>query len=78
MEDHLGRWIGLFAEALALNAQDGPYVPLAHFAAAFVEADAAQLGLRLEPPQLASLRPTPLAPDLSCEACPVFEPGGNP
>jgi len=71
--DHLGRWIGLFAKSLSQSSLDGPYLALAQFAAAYVEADAKGLGLRLEQPQLAGISPTPLGPDLSCEDCLVAE-----
>lgn len=73
LRDHLGRWIGLFAESLTRSTQEGPYLSLVQFAAAFVDADAQLLGLHLEKPQLAGIRPTPLSPDLSCEDCPVPE-----
>ena len=73
LRDHLGRWIGLFAESLAQSTPSGPYLVLAQFAAAFVNADAKLLGLHLEKPQLVGIGPTPLDPDLSCEDCLVPE-----
>jgi len=73
LRDHLGRWIGLFAESLAQSTPSGPYLVLAQFAATFVNADAKLLGLHLEKPQLVGIGPTPLGPDLSCEDCLVPE-----
>jgi DMSO reductase family type II enzyme chaperone len=72
LQDHLGRWIGPFAESLARSALEGPYVSLAAFMAAFGQADARRLGAQPEQPVLADVRPTPLAPDLACESCPVL------
>ncbi len=60
--DHLGTWIGLFAQSLALNAGDGPYLPLAEFAAAFVRADAARLGVALVERSRKEVKHTPLTP----------------
>jgi len=71
--DHLGRWIGLFVESLAQSTPGGPYLVLAQFAAAFVDADAQLLGLHLEKPQLVGIGPTPLGSDLSCDDCLVPE-----
>ena len=71
LQEHLGKWIGLFAASLKRSASDGPYVALARFAAAFVLADAERLGVRVEQQPLAGVRPTPLAPEISCEACPI-------
>ncbi len=89
LQEHLGQWIGLFAESLArsaeegpapstssgqaLSAVEGPYLSLARFAAAFVEADAKRFGVTVERRSLAGVKPTPLAPELSCETCPVVE-----
>lgn len=80
--DHLGRWIDKFAQSLTLNADGvartgygGPYQALARFCALFVNADAARLGVLLEPGELAGARHTPFDPDLSCAACPVAEMG---
>jgi DMSO reductase family type II enzyme chaperone len=73
LQDHLGRWIGLLAQALARSSAPGPYPALAAFAAAFVEADAKRLGVQPEPRQLSALRPTPPGPTLSCEGCPAAE-----
>lgn len=69
LKDHLGRWAGLFAQALAQTAGPGPYAALAQFTAAFVEADAKRLGVELEPRSLAAVKPTPLGPPMSCEGC---------
>lgn len=71
LQEHLGKWVGLFAKSLARSAADGPYVALARFASAFVEADARRLGVTVERRPLAAVKPTPLAPELSCEACPI-------
>lgn len=71
--DHLGTWIGLFAQSLALNAGDGPYLPLAEFAAAFVRADAARLGVALVERSRKEVKHTPFDPDFSCAACPVVD-----
>jgi hypothetical protein len=82
LQDHLGRWIGLFAQGLAAAAsaggstdegrfQDRPYLWLARFAADFVKADAARLGVTLTAVPLRSVAPTPLAPELSCGTCPI-------
>ncbi len=73
LQEHLGQWIGLFAESLARSAEEAPYLSLARFAAAFVEADAKRFGVTVERRSLAGVRPTPLAPELSCETCPVVE-----
>lgn len=69
LQDHVGRWIGLFAEAVALNGGEGPYRELASLAAGFVQADAERLGLTLERRPLAEVTHTPLGPDLSCDGC---------
>jgi len=79
LRDHLGRWIGLFAESLRRAASgdtvqqngEGPYVWLARLAASFVRAEAQALGLSLEEPRLPDVQHTPLGPEISCEACPV-------
>ena len=71
LQDHLALWIGLFAESLAQNATEGPYVALARFAAAFVKADAERLGVTPEQRNPLALLPTPLGPELSCDDCPV-------
>ncbi|MBM4423693.1 MAG: hypothetical protein FJ030_09915 [Chloroflexi bacterium] len=73
LQEHLGKWVGLFAESLARSAEEGPYVTLARFAADFVEADAKRFGVTVERRSLAGVKPTPLAPEMSCEACPVTE-----
>jgi len=79
LRDHLGRWIGLFAEGLVRvsardsgeDGTDNPYLWLACLAAAFVQADAQSLGLTLDTRPLVEMQPTPLGPDLSCETCPA-------
>jgi DMSO reductase family type II enzyme chaperone len=73
LKEHLGKWVGLFAESLARSAEAGLYVSLARFAAAFVLADAERLGATVERRPLAGVKPTPLAPEMSCEACPLVE-----
>ncbi|MEK7326009.1 MAG: molecular chaperone TorD family protein, partial [Chloroflexota bacterium] len=60
-------------EGPALSVVEGPYVSLARFAADFVEADARRFGVTVERRSLAGVKPTPLAPEMSCEACPVTE-----
>lgn len=71
LADHLGRWIVLFAEYFRRAGGDGPYPEIASFAEAFVKADAACLGVTLEQPRLADVRPTPPGPELSCGDCPL-------
>jgi DMSO reductase family type II enzyme chaperone len=80
--DHLGRWIDKFAQSLALDGDGGPYQALARFCALFVNADAARLGVLLEPGELAGAKHTPFDPDFSCAppmghcaGCPVAEVG---
>jgi TorA maturation chaperone TorD len=70
LQDHLGRWIGLFAQSVAHNtAEDSSYAQMARFAAAFVQADAERLGVRPEQPALEDIQHTPFAADFSCEGC---------
>jgi nitrate reductase assembly molybdenum cofactor insertion protein NarJ len=77
LQDHLGQWIGLFAQSLAHSSavrSDRPgetalYPALAQLAVDLVHADAARLGIELKPRQLAGIHPTPLAPDLACGEC---------
>jgi nitrate reductase assembly molybdenum cofactor insertion protein NarJ len=79
LEDHLGRWISLFAEAIAISAsseqagayQDQPYPYLARLAADFVVADAKRQGVKLNPLPLNRMAPTPPVPELSCGGCPA-------
>lgn len=73
LRDHLARWIGLFAERVALSAPEGVYRALADFANAFVHADAELLGVEIQTPPLAQVLPTPLGPDLSCGDCALTE-----
>ncbi len=77
LRDHLGRWIELFAEALRRTAIEGPYTALARFAQDFVQADARRLGVRLDQPTLATIKPTPFNPDFSCEGCALAEKMGG-
>lgn len=74
VQDHLGGWIDLFAQSVALSALDGPYPALARFASAFVAADAARLGVRIEPRRLADMKHTPVLADFSCGDCPAQMP----
>jgi nitrate reductase assembly molybdenum cofactor insertion protein NarJ len=71
LQEHLGSWTGLFAQALEKTTGEGVYAGLARFAAAFILADAGRLGITLEQRPLAALRPTPPPQDISCESCPV-------
>lgn len=71
LQDHLGRWVGLFAQSVAHNAPDSLYVALAQFTAAFVQADAHRLGIMLDQPELAAVSHTPFDPDFSCASCQV-------
>lgn len=76
LQDHLGRWIGLFAQSVThnLNAQQAPelhYATLAQFAADFVQADAARLGITLNQPALDDVQHTPYDSDFSCADCAV-------
>jgi DMSO reductase family type II enzyme chaperone len=73
LHDHIGHWVGLFAESLARMAPDSVYTALARFAVTFVRADADHLGVQLETRQLASVRPTPLGPEMSCQDCVAAE-----
>jgi len=69
LRDHLGRWIDLLAQSVALNAGGGPYQALARFCALFVSADAARLGVVPERRELAKVSHTPFDPDFSCAGC---------
>lgn len=79
LKDHLGRWTGLFSEAVALSAgkngsgqpQDQPYLHLARLAASFVAADLKRLGVELERVPLNRVKLTPPAPELTCGGCPA-------
>lgn len=71
LQDHLGRWVGLFAQGVAHNAPDSLYVALAQFTADFVQADAERLGVSLDTPQLSDVQHTPFDPDFSCADCAV-------
>lgn len=73
LRDHLGRWLGLFAHSLALNAPEGAYLALGRFAVAFVKADAARLGVELEEQPVGQMQHTPFDPDFSCSSCPAAE-----
>jgi nitrate reductase assembly molybdenum cofactor insertion protein NarJ len=79
LQDHLGRWVGLFAETLdrlqadqaGASAAENPYLALARFCAGVVAADAARLGVDPRQPALPNLGPTPFNPDFSCTGCPA-------
>lgn len=71
LQDHLGRWVGLFAESVAHNSPGSLYVGLAQFTAAFVQADAEKLGVKLDQLELADIQHTPFDPDFSCATCEV-------
>ena len=71
--EHLGVWVGLFAQSLALNTQDELYLALARFTTAFITADAARLGVTLAPRSRREVKHTPFDPDFSCAACPVVD-----
>ena len=75
LRDHLGRWIGLFAQSIAHGAgpgsEDNPYLWLSRLAAAVVQNDAHSLGLSLEDRRLDEVQPTPIGSEISCETCPV-------
>lgn len=71
LQDHLGRWINLFAQSVALNTADSVYKTLAQWTADFVQADAARLGVALSPRPLSDVQHTPFDPDFSCATCAV-------
>lgn len=71
LQDHLGRWVGLFGQSVAHNAPDSLYAALSQFAADFVQADAERLGVSLDTPQLSDMQHTPFDPDFSCADCAV-------
>lgn len=77
LRDHLGCWISLFADAVAITAgraqswqdQEQPYRYLARLAADFVAVDARRNGVTLKPLPLKRIMPTPPAPEISCGGC---------
>lgn len=69
LRDHVGHWLGLFADALALMAGGSVYSALARFAVTLIRVDAERLGVQLEQGRLIDVKPTPLGPDLSCQDC---------
>jgi len=78
LEDHLGRWLPLFAASLSRLNADGrqerspsPYVALARLAAAFVQAEAERLGAQVQALPLSGVSPTPLGAEISCGDCPA-------
>ncbi len=73
LQEHLGHWIGLFAQSMAKNAPESPFTALARLAETFIGADAERFGVTLDRKSLAEVRPTPLGPEISCEDCSVAE-----
>jgi DMSO reductase family type II enzyme chaperone len=71
--DHLSKWAGVFAAALAQSAGEGPFTALAQLAANFVKADAARLGVTLAPRAVNEIQLTPFNPVTACEGCAVAE-----
>jgi TorA maturation chaperone TorD len=71
--EHLGTWVDLFTQSLALNTQDAPYLPLAQFTTALVQAEAARLGVILTPRSRKEVKHTPFDNDFSCAACPIVD-----
>ena len=71
LQEHLGKWTGLLAEAVEKTTGEGAYADLAKLLATFIRADAVRLGVTLEPRTLAAIRPTPPPQDISCASCPV-------
>jgi TorA maturation chaperone TorD len=82
LQDHLARWIGPFCRSLERSiderlGKDGlqsPYVALAHMAEAFIQADAARLGVAPAGQPAAEQKPTPYNQDYSCAGCAIAEP----
>lgn len=62
LQDHLGRWVNLFAQSVAHNAPDSLFVAVAQFTADFVQADADRLGVSLDQQDLADVQHTPSIP----------------
>jgi len=71
LQDHLGRWVNLFAQSVALNASGSLYETVAQFTADFVQTDAERLGVSLDAPPLSDVQHTPFDPDFSCADCAV-------
>lgn len=78
LEDHLGRWLALFAASvlrLSGESQKGqpfsPYVGLAQLAATFVQAEAERIGAQVQSLPLNGVAQTPLGPEISCGDCPI-------
>lgn len=71
LQDHLGRWIGLFAQSVAHNAPGSLFAALAQFTADFIRTDADRLGVSLDAPQLSDVQHTPFDLDFSCADCAV-------
>lgn len=76
LQDHLGRWIGLFAASLARSGGDSttpenPYLWLARLAERFVRLEAQKLGITLQGSALADVQHTPVITDISCGDCPL-------
>jgi putative dimethyl sulfoxide reductase chaperone len=86
LQDHLGKWVGLFSQVLAqgLRAQSlrerardwqqgSPYQALSLLASDFVAADSSRLGVSPGSQSLDELKPTPYDIDYSCSGCAVAE-----
>jgi putative dimethyl sulfoxide reductase chaperone len=71
LQDHLGRWLSLFAQSVAHNAPGSLYAALARSAADFAQVDADRLGVTLNAPNLGDVQHTPFDPDFSCATCEV-------
>jgi nitrate reductase assembly molybdenum cofactor insertion protein NarJ len=79
LEDHLGHWIELYAQAVAHNsvghnsvghnAPDTLFTPLARFTADFIRTDADRLGVSLPTTKWEQVQHTPYDPDFSCATC---------
>lgn len=71
LQDHLGRWIGLFAQSVAHHTPHSLYVPVAQFAADYVQVDGQRLGVTFSTTSIAQVPHTPFDPDFSCANCAV-------
>jgi nitrate reductase assembly molybdenum cofactor insertion protein NarJ len=74
LQDHLGRWLELFARSLAANGGIEPFLSLACLLVGFVQADCAALGVRWQGESARAapevpLQHTPFDPDFSCAGC---------
>lgn len=73
LQDHPGRWVGLFAASLSgsLGGADSPYRWLAQLAERFLHQEAQRLGVTPETRPLAEVQHTPVVVDISCGDCPL-------